>query len=459
VLLAGGVLSAGCSTYADRNAALRNDLVARDFDAALKVVDEAERGSDRLLNLLERGLVLHYADRWAESNAVFAEAEALSDDLYTKSVSQAVLSMFTNDGSIDYRAAPFEMAMVPYFRAMNYVYLGDREEAVVEARKAEIRLRELADVDRALRGDDGDDDPAVSLDDHAFIHYLRGMLHEWGGEPNDAFLAYRRAAVAFRAGEQRLDIAMPPWLGDDLLRVGSYLGFGDELAEIERSMPGLLPDARSDSRGLGRVVLFVETGFVPHRISVAADVPIFKDEHNDDIDAWALGLHGRYLHGWRRDVEIDGWIRFAMPELVDSPGAVAGARISSGTPRGHAVTCAVEDVAGRSQRYFDDALGKTLLKTIARAVTKYLAKEKVEEKGRVAGLLANLVGVATEQADTRNWLTLPRNVAMTRLELPPGTHDLEVELVDDRGRVLAVETLPGVVVRAGDWTFLSRRAF
>lgn len=459
-LVAVGVLLSGCSTYADRNAALRDDLIARDYDAALKVVDEAERGSDRLLNLLERGLVLHYADRWAESNDVFAEAEALSDDLYTKSVSQAVLSLVTNDGAIDYRAAPFEMALVPYFRALNYIYLGDRDEAIVEARKAELRLRDLADVDRAMRDEEeGDDDPAVSLEDHAFVHYLRGMLHEWGGESNDAFLAYRRAALAFTAGEDQLHIATPPWLGEDLLRTGTILGFHDELLEIQQALPNLLPSQLADPGGLGRVVIFLESGFAPQRVSAAADVPIFKGEREDDVDAWALGLRGRYVHGWRNDVEIDTWIRFALPELSDQPPAVAGARISSGTPYGHVSTVDVEDVSGRSHLYFESSMGKILLKTIARAVAKYVAKEKVEEQGRVAGLLANLLGVATEQADTRNWLTLPRSIAMARLDLPPGIHDLKVELVDDRGRVLAVESLPGVVVRQGDWTFLSRRVF
>jgi hypothetical protein len=454
--------AAGCSTYADRHERLRTDLAAGRFDEALAGLDAAARDQDRLANLLEKGLVLHHADRWAESNAVFEEAELLAADLYTKSVSEAVVSLVTNDGAIAYRAAPFEMALVPYYRALNYVYLDDREEAVVEARKAELHLREYAEVARALR-DDGDggaealDDDA--LDNDAFLHYLRAMLLDWGGETNDAFIAYRQAALAYRDAEGLLDVATPPWLGADLLRAGTALGFAAELDELRAQLPELLPTS-PPATGTGEVVLFLETGFAPRRISREADVPIFtSDGRRDDRDAWGLSLRHRYERGWDRDQKIDYWLRFALPELVDEPSAVAGARVSAGTIGGRTRAVPVEDIAGRSRRYFQDAQGRIVLKTIVRALAKYAAQEQAEDKGKVAGLLVNLLGAATEQADTRNWLTLPRGIAMARLALPPGTHDLRVDLVDAQDRRLETREISGVAVVEGGWTFLSRRIF
>ncbi len=452
--------AAGCSTYADRHERLRTDLAAGRFDEALAGIDAGARDQDRLANLLEKGLVLHYADRWAESNAVFEEAELLAADLYTKSVSEAVLSLVTNDGAIAYRAAPFEMALVPYYRALNYVYLGDREEAVVEARKAELHLREYAEVARALRDDgEGGEAGAGALDNDAFLHYLRAMLLDWGGEANDAFIAYRQAALAYRDSEGLLDVITPPWLGADLLRTGTALGFAAELDELRTQLPELLPSSPPPA-GTGEVVLFLETGFAPRRISRAADVPIFKsDDRRDDRDAWGLSLRHRYEHGWDRDQKIDYWLRFALPELVDEPPAVAGARVSAGTIDGRTRAVPVEDVAGRSRQYFQDAQGRIVLKTIVRALAKYAAQEQAEDKGKVAGLLVNLLGAATEQADTRNWLTLPRGIAMARLALPPGTHDLRVDLVDAQDRRLETREITGVAVVEGGWTFLSRRVF
>jgi hypothetical protein len=352
------------------------------------------------------------------------------------------------------------MALVPYYRALNYAYLGQREEAVVEARKAEVQLREYAAVAAAVRvGDAGDADDAdagEALDDNAFLHYLRGMLLEWGGEPNEAFIAYRHAADAYAAGA--LGAGTPPWLGADLRRTGEALGFAAELDEIAQAHPGLLPTETGPS-GRGRVVLFLELGYVPRRQSESLDLPIFERDDHEDVDAWAVTMRSRHLHGWRSDERIAYWLRIAVPELVDVPPRVVGARISSGAVGGNTRTVLVEDVAGRAHRHYDDAYGGILLKTIARGLTKYLASEKVGDKGRVAGLLMNLLGAATEQADTRGWLTLPHGIAMSRLDLPPGVYDLTVDLVDADGRSLGVETIPAVEVRAGDWCFLSRRAF
>ena len=45
------------------------------FDLALETIEEEAGSKDRLLYYLERGLILHYADRHAESNEAFAAAE------------------------------------------------------------------------------------------------------------------------------------------------------------------------------------------------------------------------------------------------------------------------------------------------------------------------------------------------------------------------------------------------
>ena len=85
--------------------------------------------------------------------------------------------------------------------------------------------------------------------------------------------------------------------------------------------------------------------------------------------------------------------------------------------------------------------------------------KKASEQNETAGLLINLMGVITEQADTRSWLTLPEHVNLARLPLPPGTYDLQVELLGRQGEPLSVQSIPAVEVRPGDWTFISRRIF
>ena len=54
---------------------------------------------------------------------------------------------------------------------------------------------------------------------------------------------------------------------------------------------------------------------------------------------------------------------------------------------------------------------------------------------------------------------LPADVHLARLALPAGRWDLEVEFTDNAGEPLGRQTIADVGVRAGDWTFLSRRLF
>src|SRR5690606_8924501 len=113
---------------------------------ALATIERHGGSKDQVLVFLERGLILHYADRWRESNEAFAAAERLADELYTKSVSEGAFSLLANDGAISYRARPYELAMVPYYKALNYAYLGLRDEAQVEARRASLQMARYVDA-------------------------------------------------------------------------------------------------------------------------------------------------------------------------------------------------------------------------------------------------------------------------------------------------------------------------
>ncbi len=78
LLLIIGCLISGCATYSKRTSDLRPDLAGHHLDAALDTVDSIKRSKDRLLYHLERGLILHYSDRWVDSNNAFADAERLA---------------------------------------------------------------------------------------------------------------------------------------------------------------------------------------------------------------------------------------------------------------------------------------------------------------------------------------------------------------------------------------------
>ena len=481
------LLAGGCTTYSTKMANLRPQLTAGDYEGALLTVEEEAGKKDQLLLYLERGLILHYADRHGESNEAFAAAERMADDLYTKSVSEGAASLISNDNAISYRARPFEMAMVPYYKALNYIYLGDRDAAQVEARRAGLQLRKyVAATLKGIRDEDADD--LLRTGNNAFLHYFSGMLYDWDGEINDAYVSYRNAATAFQLNHGLLALDIPPSLAADLARLANRLGFQTELAELRKQCPAVFEHedgARIDhspstpaqyesgvanagwQSGHGEVALFLETGYVARKTEIRFDFPIFEGEAYNDPNYWSwqiyagMGNMQALVHGRK----IEYWVSVAAPELQDAPGPITGVRVAAHMvdeqPADVQVASARISTLSREARVtFDAEKASIFFKTILRGLTKYLASRGAEKAGGGwAKLAANIFGAVTESADTRSWLTLPENLELVRMSLPAGVYDLEVDILGPRGQILMTRTVPGVDVRAGDWTFLSRRVF
>lgn len=472
-LVAAGALT-GCATYSARMADLRPRLAAGDFDGALATIDK-DGGGDQLLSWLERGLVLHYADRYAESNEAFAAAERTAAERFDRSLAEGAVSLLTSDANVAYRPQPYEMALVPYYKALNYWWLGLPDEAAVEARSASQLLSKYVDATLgAVREQDRSDLERVRND--AFLLWFSGMLYEADGELNDAFIAYRNAAVAFEQNGRLLGLEAPADLAADLARTAGRLGFVAELLQAAQASPQVFAAAGDTSAALealrarsawqpghGELVLVVETGHVPQLAQVRVDLPVFKGEDDRDRERWGWSLYDRRGRHQARavDREVEYWLSVAAPELRDeAPPPFAGARASAGTAGGYAAGALAADL-GRSARVSFDAAKPTIFfRSIMRALAKYLAVRGAEKAGgKGLGVIANILGAATEQADTRSWLTLPGQVRVLRFHLPPGTHQVSLELLGEDGRVAATRVLDGIVVKPGQWTFESRRVF
>jgi len=457
------VLTAGCATHTRKMVELRPRLADGQYDRALELVDKHMGRKDTLLASLERGLVLHLAGRWQQSNVAFEDAERLADELYGTSISESALSLFTNDTAVSYRARPFEMAMVPYYRALNYLALGERDAAMVEARKASLLLARYVTA-TADAIEQGDTDLLERTGRDPFLLYFSGMLYDWDGELNDAFIAYRNAAMAYQDLAGVLGVEVPPWLGHDLERVAGRLGFQGELEPLRRSCPDIfraaerVPD-RSWPGGQGELVLLVENGWVAAKGESKLSLPIFDSDRYDDNERWAWVIADRA----RNPVVVTNrrvayWLTVALPTppVSDTPNRPVSLVANDGTRvqsvRAHHASTVARITA-------DAEAGMVLFRSVLRALVKYLGYQAANKEGQGFGLLVNLFNVASEVADTRSWLSLPDHVQLLRVSLPAGVHDLELRLEDTSGRNLGLVTVPQVMIRSGDWTFRSHRIY
>ncbi len=398
---------AGCAAYGSRMAPALKALRQGDAGRALELVErDPDPGS--VLWQMERGLLLRAAGRFRESNEALAAALQRQDQLYARSVSNETVALVVSDAVRPYRSPEHELPFLHVYAMLNYLDLGDQDGALVEARALTGLLQE-----RVRPGDEG------GAGDWGFGRLLAGLVLESGGEWNDAWIAYRAASAAYEARGRVLSPELRTLLDDAVTRTAMRAG-------IEAGDVG---PPRS------RLVVVVEEGLVSPMQSFHLRVPILREEEGwgqDRLGPWSdlVGRRACDLHRDRvmfRPREIAYFVDVAVPvypERAVQSGAPPRVEVAGCPPT---VATPAEDVERLARAELERRLPAIAARAAARAILKALAsRAAARHSGELAGELANLLGVATERADTRSWSTLPRRINLAVLEVPPGPVQVEV---------------------------------
>ncbi|MFQ5888577.1 MAG: hypothetical protein ACE5JR_00855 [Gemmatimonadota bacterium] len=468
--------------------ALRRRLAAGDYGEALSALEpggEIDPGDD-LLALMYRGLVAHYGGRYEESSASLEQAEREAEDRYTKSLSRALLSLITSDRVLKYDPKPTERLLLHYYGALNYLRVGDMDEAAVEAR----RLTHLLDLfeEKPVGAEEG----AV----RGLMRYFAGAVFEASGEANDAEVAYRLA----RARGIRT-VSAPPDAGAD----ESIAGTGEVLVLVEK---GFVAHRIEESLN---IVLWphelevFQSGPEPLRLTTstcvveyalgdpaarpvvpAADVPAAlrasvkrsrrprgrerclpwpprqevvgeeKDETHS-AEETSSGGHAKSAEAEERRTR-PYLLRIALPAYRRSGELHAPVHVvlDEGEPAPIAWSANLSDAVIAE---FEAGAVPLLIKTLARTAVKYAVARKLEDEAReedktlgdIVGALADAGSALLERADTRAWHLLPDEIGVTRLRLPAGEHTLALRVgrvgtgSERRIALGPVEVRPGAV--------------
>jgi hypothetical protein len=62
-----------------------------------------------------------------------------------------------------------------------------------------------------------------------------------------------------------------------------------------------------------------------------------------------------------------------------------------------------------------------------------------------------------EVADTRAWNTLPSEIRLGRLKLPPGKHEVTVRFLSTKGKVISTTIFNEVIINRGKRSYLAYR--
>lgn len=423
-LLVTACLIAGCASHPEKLASVEQALIAGNYaeaDTLLGQMSDLKNGKDRVLYYFHAGLVAHLVGDYERSNRLFDAADQRIEELYTKSVSAEVGSFLTNDLVKAYPGEDFEKVLIHYYMALNYIMLGDLEGALVECRRVNLKLEEM--------NHRYEDNKNVYQAD-AFIHYLMGLIYEAAGDLNNAFIAYRNAVEVYENDYLTYyGIGVPDQLKDDLLRTAEVMGASTVVSQYSEKWQ--LPNWTKPEifRTNGRLVLIWDNGLAPFKAEDSLEIPF------DDY-----------------------YLRIAFPYYVARPSATSTVRMQAHERAARSFI--VEDVTRIAIKNLDDRQARVIAKTAARGVAKYALKEKVEDEwGEAAGCIVNIFNAATEQADTRSWVTLPDNIQIASLYQRSGLYNVDLTFYDHHNRVSYTDYFPDVVIRPNRTTFLTYRSF
>ncbi len=169
------IVASGCST--SRLGVARENYYRQDFtNAAAALVEIQEDDRNRVLALMERGMISHTVGDYKAANTDWIEANDQIKQLDYLSVSKKTASLVINDTVETYTGAPFERSLLHAFTAKNYFAMAQWHEAAVESRLIADGLENLNDFP---------DDP--------YSRYISGLGFEMIRDFSGAKLEYSRA--------------------------------------------------------------------------------------------------------------------------------------------------------------------------------------------------------------------------------------------------------------------------
>ncbi|HEX5055211.1 MAG TPA: hypothetical protein VFX02_01815 [Gammaproteobacteria bacterium] len=400
-----GLLLAACVPYnlQTNTRDFRQALLAGQTASALEYL-ELQRKShlDRALYELNKGMVLHMTGDFAFSNKMLEQAKQRMRTLEAASVSETATALTVNDATRSYAGRPYELLSLYAYKTLNYMLLGQPDEARVEVLQADVRLREWESAGEAR-----------AFEASAFMQYLSGVVFETLREWDDALIAYRKAyEVYVKTGN-----AVPLQLQKDLLRLCAFRGSKDELAKYIKEFKGVDWESMKSLKSKAELIVFAHYG----------TVSVMEEE-----------VSYNYSPELKYQVQIA--LPFYPPRSDNTPSAVIQV---DGTPHPAEILQDIDMLARKDLQSRMDGLALT---AVARMVLKKKMSQEMRKNDPLAGAFADIAGLMTERADTRSWITLPGTVHILRLPLAAGEHGIVAAGLPARTLMLKVGDMAVVSV-------------
>lgn len=418
-LMVGG---GGCVSVTQQSSALSQAWESGNRERAAQVATrnaEARDGTrDALLWHLEKGTVLRFSGDIEESIKAFEKAWEITeryDQEAAISLGGESLAALSNMSYLPYRGYAYDRIMMQSYQALNYLQTGNlpaarvalnramnvQRDAVqnnarrIEREKEAIRSQGFREQEQASHGRF---DANRAEEDPRFQRQLQNQFRT-----TRETVAYADYVNPFAVYLDGLFFLYHPESAADLERARVSLRRVLEMVPENTFVEQDLATYEQIVSGVGHpplTYIFVEMGQGPQREQITIDFPLYM--FSGDVP----------------------YVGAAFPRLNFRPSVGGPIMVRAADQRTN--TRQVVNMNAVVAREFDNLLPlvttKTLTSSAIKAATTYAAREVARQQSQTMGILVNLGGMIYQymmnDADLRQWVTLPQRIEVARLETP-----------------------------------------
>ncbi len=436
IFLAALFLITGCN--APKNALNKFDasfeseaLGSSGFSKAIKLAQSKISKSENpkkedLLWSMQLGALERLDKNYSQSNEYFDKSEDMLKyfDYQNKTVDSAA-AVATNENIVPYVGEEYDGIMVNTYKALNFMALGNEDDARVEfnralerqRRAAEIFAEEIKKLNREIEKEDAKDNSTVkeNVDNpeiQKLIQERYSTLFDFKAYPDfvNPFTTYIAGIFFDLIGDYTKATTL---LKESYGMVSDNDYIGQDFALTEQVL-----DGKKEFKNMVWVIF--ENGMGPVKEEFRIDIPLFIEKKRDG----------------KGDFKYFG---IALPKLVFREEAYSYLTVES-----EGKSYKTEQVANMDRviqtefkKDFKGILTRAIISATSKAVAQYALSKNGDGGTQVASLLVAAYSFATTAADVRIWTTLPKDFQVARLDIPenrritispPGGQSFQIEI-------------------------------
>lgn len=494
-VVAFSVFSCASVSYQEADSALEQG----DFQTAYQKIAEQEKKGykkkDLLLFYLDLGMLAHYEQNYALSAELLEKAEKLLAASITKSVSRELGSYIVNDTVKEYQGEDYENLYVNVFNALNYYHRGLADDALVEVRRLQNKLKLLArkyrdefesnrrtitenqnlNAETLQKYLNSDYIQTTSFSSSALASYISMLFYRWQYRYDEMDISYRNLLLAFASQKHLYNFPVPQAVKEEnradphkaRLNCLAFYGLAPFKKAVELRLPLppanwlkiSLPIMRTRPSKVQQIKLLFYA--LPEAASQESSASDFVAEQNLQKQAK------------EKQTEQEETNNKAKNNSSDS------SRLKEEKPKQQQQEIELqllEDMEAVAIDTFKNHLAaiyvKTIIRALAKSITAAVLSEQAMEKSKqaqsqeegsaaqkqsqeqslamgIVGIFSQLYAEFSEKADIRISRFFPAKVAVAAVSLPTGVYNVSVVYLDENKNILFQQNFDEIKLQKG----------